>query len=281
MKAGFVGLGRMGAAMVGHLVAAGVDVVAHDRDPARVAASGARPARDLAEVAAAGDVLLSLPGPPEVEAVGAGLISLMAPGATLVILSTVGPSTVVMLADTAAPAGIAVVDAPVTGAADGARAGTLTVMAGAAPEDLERVRPLLEPISSTIDLLGPVGAGSAAKLLTNMLWFVQVIALADALALGERAGVPREALAALIPKSAGTSWAAEHDLPNILRGDDDDSFTLALCTKDLRLMAELAEEHGFPAPMAALARARFEAAAERYGLTAGELAVTRLAGEDL
>ena len=211
--------------------------------------------------------------------VGLRLICSMPAGSVLACVSTVSVEVVRELETAARLRGVSVVDAPVTGAADGARAGTLTIMAGADPEALERLRPLLDAISSTVVHTGPVGTGSAAKLVTNMLWFVHVVALSDALALGVKAGIAPATLGRLIPASAGGSWTADHDLPNVLAGDDDESFTLALCRKDLGLIAELADALGVDAPLAAAARERFEAAAERFGPGAGELAVVRLAEE--
>jgi len=276
LRAGLVGLGNMGAGMAANLVARGADLAVFDLDPERTIA-GARRAVSLEEIAEAGDVLLSLPGPTEVRQVGLELAESMPTGAALVSVSTVSAGVVRELETAGRLRGVSVVDAPVTGAADGARAGTLTIMAGADGGALERVRPLLEAISSTIIHTGPVGTGSAAKLLTNMLWFVHVVALSDALALGVKAGIAPETLGRLIPASAGGSWVADHDLPNVLATDDDVSFTLALCCKDLRLIAGLAAELGVGAPLGALARERFEAALEQFGPGAGELAVARLA----
>ncbi len=277
-SAGFVGLGNMGAPMAANLVARGFDLAVYDLDPTRTVA-GARRAGSLADVAAVGDVLVCLPGPREVRPVGLELLESMAPGTALVSVSTISASLARELEEAGRPRGVAVVDAPVTGAADGARAGTLTIMAGADPDVLERVRPLLDAVSRAVVHTGPVGTGSAAKLLTNMLWFIHVVALSDALALGVKARIAPETLGRLIPASAGGSWVADHDLPNVLAGDDDVSFTLALCCKDLRLIAELASELGVDAPLGALARARFDEAAERFGTAAGELAVVRLAEE--
>jgi 3-hydroxyisobutyrate dehydrogenase len=270
-----------------NLLRHGFEVALFDREASRaqaLAGEGGRPTASLAECAAASDVvLLSLPGPAEVSEVTlgpGGLIASMRPGSALVCLSTVSRAAIERVAKAAAAKGVGVVDAPVTGAADGAAAGTLTVMVGAEPAELERARPLLEAISTRIVHVGPVGAGSAAKLLTNMLWFVHVVALADALALGARAGIPVASLAELIPASAGGSWVADHDLPNLLRSDDDASFTLALCCKDLGLIEELADELAVAAPLARSAAERFALAQERYGGSAGELAVARLSEEE-
>jgi 3-hydroxyisobutyrate dehydrogenase len=273
----------MGAVMAANLVRAGFDVAVHDRDERRMewpVSLGARPARNLTDTAAeAAAVLLSLPGVPQLEAVAlasGGLVDRMERGSALVNLSTVSPDLVRRLDAAARARGIDVVDAPVSGAADGARAGTLVVLVGAELDALERARPFLAPLAGTIVHIGPVGTGSAAKLVTNMLWFVHVVALADALALGALAGIAPETLARAIRQSAGGSWVADHDLPNILCGNDDESFTLELCRKDLSLIAELAAEVGAPVALADTARARFEAAHARFGPRAGELAVARL-----
>jgi 3-hydroxyisobutyrate dehydrogenase-like beta-hydroxyacid dehydrogenase len=267
--------------MAGNAARAGFRVAGFDPQPERVAAAeaaGVEPAASLSELASGSELLVaSVPGPPELEAVAAVVLPALSPGALLVNVSTVTPAVVCRLAGDAARRSIGLVDAPVTGAADGARAGTLTFMVGADPDDLERVRPLLEALGSAVHHVGPVGTGSAAKLLTNMLWFVHVTVLADALALAVKAGVELDAFARLVPDSAGASWVSEHDLPSILRGDDDTSFSLALCRKDLRLIVELADELGYPSPLALEAARRFEQAYERFGPDAGELAVTRLA----
>jgi 3-hydroxyisobutyrate dehydrogenase-like beta-hydroxyacid dehydrogenase len=266
--------------MAENAVRGGFRVAGYDPVPERIAAAAAarvEPAASVAELAAETELLVvSVPGPAELEAVAAAALPVLSRGSLLVNVSTVGPTLVRDLADRAAGRSVGVVDAPVTGAADGARAGTLTFMVGAEDTALERVRPLLEALGGAVHHVGPVGAGSAAKPLTNMLWFVHVAALSDALALAVKAGVDLEAFAGLVPDSAGASWVAEHDLPNILRGDDDTSFTLALCRKDLRLIVELADRLGYPSPLVLEAARRFDEAYKLFGPRAGELAVTRL-----
>ncbi len=279
--AALVGLGSMGYSIAANLIRAGVDLAVHDRVPERIGAMvrlGAH-ATDLAGIAARPAVLLSLPGPTQVDDVCATLLPRMAPGAVLVNTSTIGVAQARELARQAAERDIEYVDAPVTGAADGARAGQLVFMIGASTEALARVRPLLEPLSHSIHHVGAPGAGTAAKLLTNRLWFTHVVALADTLALGALEGLDPATFGELIRASAGGSWVAEHDLPNLLAGNDDESFSLALCTKDLRLIAELAATHAYADPLAAIARQRFDDAAARFGPTGGELAVARLAEE--
>ena len=214
-------------------------------------------------------VLLSLPGPAEVEGLclgAGGLLERMAPGAVLVNLSTVGVDTALRLEEAAAARGVATVDAPVTGAADGAAAGTMTIMVGATTRRSTARGRVLEPISAADLPPRPARARApAAKLLTNMLWFIHVAALSDALALAAASGLDPARFGELVRTSAGGSWVADHDLDNILAGDDDPSFTLALCVKDLRLIGELEAADGYASDLAAGARARFGEAHDRFG----------------
>jgi 3-hydroxyisobutyrate dehydrogenase-like beta-hydroxyacid dehydrogenase len=279
---GFVGVGSMGGSIARNLLRSGMSLLVLDRAPERVAplvAEGAREVTSVTELAETSAVCVSLPGPPEVEALCLGetaLLAQMKPGSVLVCLSTISLASCRRLDEAARSRGVAFVDAPVTGAADGARDGSLVLMVGASPEAFALVTPIFEVIGQRSHLVGEAPAGTAAKLLTNMLWFIHVVALSEALALGRATGVAPEVLAQVIRQSAGGSWVAEHDLANLLAGDDDTSFSLGLCSKDLRLISELAAEAGYDASLAAVARNWFQRALETYGPAAGELAVSRV-----
>jgi 3-hydroxyisobutyrate dehydrogenase len=278
LRVGVVGLGNMGKPVATKILEAGYQLVVSDRDEQRQ--------RDMAEIGAATGtiddvakadiVLLFLPGPREVTEVGGALMKRMHRGSVLINLSTCAPATVQELALTGADRAVSVVDAPVTGAADGAQAGALTLMVGAELGDLDAVRPVLEAFSERILHVGPVGSGTVVKLLTNMLWFTHIVALCDALALGVRAGIDPSDLARIVPHTAGGSWAAVHDLPNIVCGHDDPSFTLALCAKDLGLISDLARDLRVPIPITDVVSTRFKQALEWFGDGAGELAVARV-----
>ncbi len=271
----------MGAGMVRNLLANGFAVAVDDLSAERVAALVATGATAGAPGPVTESiVMISVPGPPELEAVcfgDQGLLGRMQPGSVLVNLSTVNLASAKALEAAATEHGILSVDAPVTGAADGAADGTLVIMCGCSDEALHAARPALEAISASIHHMGPASTGTAAKLLTNMLWFIHVTALSDSLSLATRCGIDVDTFATLVRDSAGNSWVAGHDLPNILANDDDESFTLALCTKDLRLIGEIESEMGYASDLTSAARARFNAAMDQYGPQAGELAVTRLA----
>lgn len=285
-KIGFIGLGSMGMPMARHLVADGFSVIAHDQRKSRVQElvdEGAESAVDARQAASGSSVVcLSLPGPPEVEQVlwgDDGILDELAEGTYLVSFATISPELAENIAEAASMRSVHFVDAPVTGAADGAAAGTLTFMVGAEESVFAACQPMFDVLGSQALHTGKVGTGSATKLITNMLWFINIVALGDALVMGERAGVPRDVMSTIIPHSAGASWAAGHDMPAILRGDTDKSFTLALCNKDLRLIRGLAEHVGVTMNMVAPAIDQFEEAERVFGPEEGELAVVSLTTE--
>lgn len=281
---GFVGLGTMGAPMCRRLLTAGFPVVVHDRRPRCVAAAvsaGAVSGRDVAGCAARADVLLtSLPGPAEVDGAmrcDGGLAALRA-GSLWVDLTTGRRADLLALA-ASAPDGVGVVDAPVTGAVDGARRGRLTIFAGGRPGDVERATTVLDELGSVVPC-GPLGSGTVVKLVTNQLWFAAAAALGEGFAVGVANGVDLSVLWQAIRASVGDSFAAGHDAPSIFAGHYDPSFPLALCVKDLGLIAELEAAVDADLPLTAAARDAFLGAARRYGTQAGELHVARRIEDD-
>jgi 3-hydroxyisobutyrate dehydrogenase-like beta-hydroxyacid dehydrogenase len=284
-RVGLIGVGSMGAGVAGNLVAAGFSLGVYDRDRRRrhaAASRGAIPFNSPLDLARWTDLLLlSLPGPTEVAEVvlgTEGLAFALPPGSLVVNLSTISPGLARRLSEVASARRVDVLDAPVSGARDGAMEGRLTIMVGGEMDVLDRARPVLDPLGTVVHT-GPVGTGSATKLLTNMLWFIHVVALAEALALGVHEGLGPGLLGEVVRASAGGSWVAEHDLQNILQNDTDRSFTLALCCKDLHLLHGMASDHGIQISSLATAAARFAEARERFGDSEGELAVTRLVEE--
>ena len=284
-RIGFVGLGTMGGPMCRRLAAAGYAVVAYDLDDDAVAAAvqhGAVAAPSARDCARGADLFMtSLPGPPQVEAVMAGdggALSAMNPGSVWVDLTTNSRELVLDLAS-AAPDGVAVVDSPVTGAVDGARQGELTLFVGGDPTDVAAARPVLEHLGTVIEC-GPLGSGNVVKLVTNQLWFAAAAALGEGFAVGLANGVELHTLWRAILDSVGDSFVASHDAPSIFAGHYDPSFPLALCIKDLGLLADLESNVDADLPMTGAARSAFERAARRYGLDAGEMSVARRIEDD-
>ncbi|MGA1705144.1 MAG: NAD(P)-dependent oxidoreductase [Ilumatobacteraceae bacterium] len=281
---GFIGLGNMGLPMCQRLAAGTAEVVAFDLRAEAVdaaVAAGAVAAGSAAECAEPADLLLtSLPRPDHVEAVmvSAGALAALRPGSVWVDLTTNRRELVERLA-AEAPAGVSVVDAPVTGAVDGARNGRLTLFVGGEAEVVDRVQPVLESLGLVIRC-GPLGSGNVVKLVTNQLWFIHAAAIGEGFALGMANGVELGSLWEAIRASVGDSFVARHDAPSIFAGHYDPSFTLDLCVKDLGLIAELSTNVGTDLPLTAQATAVFAAAADRYGADQGELHVAKRIEDD-
>jgi len=285
MRVGFVGLGNMGQPMALNVRKAGFDLVVHDRARERadpVLAAGAAWADTAGACAREADVLItSVPGPAQVREIAAGeagIVANLRKGALWADMTTSSPDLVRELERQAKARGAQMVDAPVTGAVDGARNGRLTIFAGGEAEALERAGPVLDSMGSVI-LCGPIGTGNVVKLVTNQLWFVHAAAIGEGLALGKKGGVDLEVLWDAIKRSVGASFVADHDVPSIFAGHYDPSFSLDLCLKDLGLIRELSEAVKVPVPMTRAALARFDEARRVYGGEKGELHVARLIEE--
>ena len=283
MHIGFIGLGNMGNPMARNLIEAGFHLTVHDLDRSaaeNLIALGAAWAEDPRALAARSRALItSLPGPLQVEAVMDGENGARAglkAGSTWIDMTTNSPALVKRMAVQLAERGISVLDAPVTGAVDGAQAGTLTIFVGGEAKTFERHRPIFDVIAEKTFHAGQLGAGLAAKLLTNLLWFINAVAIGEGMILGAKAGIELPTLWEIIKSSAGNSWVAEHDVPSIFAGHYDPTFTLDLCVKDLRLIHELGEYHGVPLELGGLVQQIFRRAQVQYGGDQGELHVVRL-----
>lgn len=277
---GFIGLGNMGNPMAKRLMLAGYPVICHDINPdamADVVAAGAAAAESAAHAAAHSSIFCtSLPRPDHVMAVMGGddgALAALREGSVWVDLTTNRGNLVRRLADMA-PAGVKVVDSPVTGAVDGARSGKLTLFLGGDRDAVNAVQPVLDNLGLTIRC-GPLGTGNVVKLVTNQLWFIHAAAIGEGFAVGMANGVDLETLWYAIKESVGDSFVARHDAPSIFAGHYDPSFTLDLCLKDLGLTSELAQNVGTDLPMTEAAHQTFNRAAEIYGTGAGELHVAR------
>ena len=281
---GFIGLGNMGGPMASRLAAAGYDVIAYDLNPEaiqRAVDAGCTAAASAAECAEGVDMLMtSLPRPDHVQSVmiDGGVLAKLEAGSMWVDLTTNRKELVAEIA-AQAPDGVTVVDCPVTGAVDGARNGKLTLFAGGADADLDRLVPVLEHLGRPIRC-GALGTGNVTKLVTNQLWFIHAASLGEGFALGMANGVELDVLWDAIKDSVGDSFVARHDAPSIFAQHYDPSFTLGLCMKDLGLTMELANNVGTDLPMTEQAQATFARATERYGEDVGELHVAKRIEDD-
>jgi 3-hydroxyisobutyrate dehydrogenase-like beta-hydroxyacid dehydrogenase len=289
VRVGFVGLGTMGHLMAAHLVDAGHELAVHDIRPAsadRLVAAGARWAASPREAASGAELLLtSLPGPREVEAVALGedgLLAGAAEGAVYADLSTSSVALIRRLHGLFGRRGVAVLDAPVSGGPGGARSATLQIMVGGDEPAFERARPVLAALGSNVTHLGPVGAGTVAKLVHNMVNATAFQALAEGFTLGVKAGIdPARLLEAVRGAAFGQGLLINHRLPDVVfQGDfDNPRFALALLRKDVGLATELGRELGVPMALAALTEQELIAAVTR-GWGARDAAATFLLQEE-
>ncbi len=259
MKIGFIGLGTMGRHMASNLMKAGHELVVHDvrRETAEPhVKAGARWADTPRGVAEATEIVFtSLPGPPEVEAVALGekgLLPGLAAGKVYFDLSTNAPALVRRIHQVFAARGIHMLDAPVSGGPRGAETRKLALWVGGDEAIFKRCKPVLDAIGDQPYYVGPIGAGSIAKLVHNCAGYVVQTALAEVFTLGVKAGVEPLALWKAVRQGAGGrrrtfDGLAEQFLPAKF---EPPSFALRLAHKDVTLATALGREHLVPMRLA-------------------------------
>ena len=243
MRVGFLGLGRMGLPMARHLQRAGHDVIGNDSDPqarARAAESGIAIVESADAFADREIVCSSLPDTPQVEpayrSVG-GVFDVVPAGAVCVDLSTISAAASRVIAAAAAERGIEFLDAPVSGTSIHAEEGTLVVMVGGSAAALDRARTAIEPFASTIDHVGPNGAGLQLKLVTNRLLTTHLAAIGEAIVGMEAVGLDVEQGLDLI-RAGAVPKLLKYKARPLMERDYTPYFTVDLMRKDLRLAAE-------------------------------------------
>ena len=252
----FLGLGALGSPMAANLLKAGFPLTVHNRSREREAplaqAGAATAPSPAAAVATAELVCLCLSDDRAVHEVLEAAVAGLRPGSLVVDFSTIAPATSQALATALAARRVAYLDAPVTGGTEGARAGTLSVLVGGDEADLERARPLLAVVGERISHLGPVGAGQQAKAVNQVLVAGSYAAVAEALALGQRLGLPMEQVCTALAAGAAGSWALEHRSAAMLRQEFPLGFRLSLHRKDLAIALEAAGGCDLNLPVTAL-----------------------------
>jgi 3-hydroxyisobutyrate dehydrogenase len=253
MQLGFIGVGNIGTPMCRRLIEAGHTVLAYDiqaSNLARMVNLGAQSAESPKAVALACDIVFSsLPGPREVERVALGedgIIAAARPELIYVDLSTNAPAVAQRVCAALAERGVTMLDAPVSGGVVGAERGALAVMVGGDTQAFETCRPLLEHIGANIFHVGAIGSGCVAKLVNNMLAFVNTAAACEGILLGAKAGVDPRILYDIVQASSGASWAMRQFPQKIFAGDFTPGFTIDLAYKDLRLALEMGDELSIP-----------------------------------
>jgi len=269
MRVGFIGLGIMGSSMALNLRKGGFDVLVHDLRRAAAAphlTAGCAWAESPAALASEVDIVLtSLPGPREVEAVADGLLEAMRPGAPWFDLSTNSPTVMRRLHARFAARGLPVLDAPVSGGPAGAKSGRLALWVGGERAVFDQYRNVLDAIGDQARFIGPIGAGSVAKLVHNAAGYAVWCALAEVFTMGVKAGVEPLTLWSAIRQGAlGRARTFDRMADQFLQARyEPPDFALALAFKDVTLATELARELGVPTRLTALTHAELAEAVNR------------------
>ncbi len=262
MRVGFVGLGTMGGAMAANAARAGFDVSAWNRTPGRGAdleELGVQLRESPAAVAAASEIVITIVSDtPDVEAVlfGPQGVAEGAKAGTLVIdMSTISPSATRQFAERLATNGVAMLDGPVSGGSEGAKKGTLSIFIGGDAADLERARPVLQSLGTTITHVGPIGSGQAVKAVNQVILAGTYIGVAEGIVLAIKAGLDVEQTVAALSGGAAQSWVLTNRSGRMLENEYPLGFKVALHRKDLGIALSMARELGASLPISALVEA--------------------------
>jgi 3-hydroxyisobutyrate dehydrogenase len=267
-----IGLGNMGGPMAANLVKAGHRVTGFDLAEAsrrEAAAAGVCTATSGAAAVTGAEVIVTmLPAGKHVRAVWADIIPAAKPGALLIDCSTIDVDSARAVHAMAEAAGLASLDAPVSGGTGGAKAATLTFMVGGAAEAFARAKPVLEAMGRKVVHCGAAGAGQAAKICNNMILGISMIAVGEAFALAEKLGLSDQALFDVASTASGQCWSLTTYCPvpgpvpaSPANNGYKPGFATELMLKDLKLAQEAALSAGASTPLGA-------AAAQLYALHA-------------
>jgi len=260
VQLGFIGLGNMGSRIAQRLLNHGYQVAVYDRDVTKaeaIAVNGGIVAKNLLELAQTSDVILScLTNDEAVRSVYAGSEGVLArakPGTVVLEMSTISPDTSRELHSLGARSGIEVLDVAISGSTPAAQQGIVTLLAGGNRELFRAAEPIFQTIAKQYFLLGDSGSGTAMKLVVNTLLGVGMQAIAEAVVLGEKAGLDRERLLEVLSKTAVIAPAHVGKLARAAVNDYSPQFPLRLMNKDFELILETAaKEHvSMPATEAA------------------------------
>ena len=258
MNIAFVGLGTMGEPMVLNLLKAGYSVSVHNRTRSKeqsVVAAGAIATSSPQQAATTADIIITcVSDSPDVEAVvlgESGIIHGAKSGSLVVDMSTISPGTTQRIAQALAEKDIQMIDAPVSGGSEGAQKGTLSIMIGGAAADVERSRPVLEAMGSTVTHVGPMGAGQITKAINQIIAASTYWGVAEGIALGLKAGLDMDKVIQAVGSGASASWCLTHRSDNMINNKYPLGFRVRLHQKDLAIALQTARELNMPLPMAA------------------------------
>ena len=264
-KIAVIGLGSMGFGMASSLTRAGFQVTGCDvaaDSAARFAASGGMIAKTPAEAAEAADIVVSVVvNAAQTEAIlfGAdGVAKTLVADAVFVSSATMDPDLARGLAERLEATGRHYLDAPISGGAQRAAEGQLTVLASGSPKAFAKARPALDAMAAKVYELGDAaGEGAAFKMINQLLAGVHIAAASEAIALAARQGLDIRKVYEVITASAGNSWMFENRMPHVLDGDYAPRSAVEIFVKDLGIIQDMARTARFPVPVAAAALQMF------------------------
>jgi 3-hydroxyisobutyrate dehydrogenase len=256
MKIGFIGLGSMGAPMAANLLGSHFELTVHNRTRAKeesLAESGARRAPDPSAAAADADIVITMvTADSDVEEVlfgSNGVVAGARPGTLVIDMSTIAPTSARSIAERLSQRGMHILDAPVSGGTEGAEKGTLSIFVGGDEGQLDRARPVLDALGSTVTHFGPSGSGQLAKAVNQVIVGGTFLAVAEGLTFAVEAGLTDEdKLISSLSAGAASSWALENRGRRFVRGEYPFGFRISLHRKDLRIALEEASRHGVSLP---------------------------------
>jgi len=259
LKVAFIGLGTMGGPMALNVMKAGHDLIIHNRTRHKeelLAAHGAKRAASPREAALEAEMIItSLSDTPDVEEVvlgNNGIIHGARPGSVVVDMSTISPDATRKIEQVVRAKGIKMIDAPVSGGSEGAKQGTLAIMVGGDPEDVERVMPVLKAIGTRITHVGPIGAGQLTKAINQTIVAGVYLGVAEGMVLGLKAGLDMDKVVEAIGEGAAGSWVLTHRSKNMINNNYPLGFRVRLHHKDLGIALETAKKLGVTMLVAAL-----------------------------
>jgi 3-hydroxyisobutyrate dehydrogenase len=262
MKAGFIGLGAMGAPMARNLHKAGLLATVYNRTPEKAQALarelGCTAAGSLTELAKSCDAaVLCVSADADVLQVVQTLALALKPGALVIDCSTVSADTARTAAAKLAERGIAFLDCPVSGGTEGAKHGTLAMMCGGDEAAFQKAQPILNALGKRIALMGPTGSGQATKAVNQIVVAGVAQAVSEALAFAEAQALPLDKVIDLVGSGAAQSWFLTHRGPNMMRREFPLGFKVALHDKDLGIVQQMAAAQGVQLPVVEMTRIHY------------------------
>jgi len=263
---GFAGLGQMGKHMAKNLMGSDVELTVCATRPItfdEFQRLGAKTTIKAIELAGCDIIFLCLPGDTQVKGVllgEGGMLPLLRKGQIVVDLSTITYAATKEIAAALQEKGVLFLDAPVSGMEARAKDATLSIMVGGKAEDLARIEPFLRRMGNNIQHMGDVGSGQLTKLMNQLLFNINIAALAEVLPLAAKMGLDPEKLASIVNNGTGRSYASEFFIPRIMENSFSEGYAMKHAYKDLISGAMIAAQETIPLPVLQAATVTYQTA---------------------